>query len=104
MFSIATTVEMQVAWLMPMQKVASLIEIVKNERIRVLEVKRFAADEYYVRWYEDGLVWKIDDICSPTKGNVTTSLQDVTSVMERELATCGNDKAYHLVFDCRRLQ
>ena len=87
-----------------MQKVASLIEIVKNERIRVLEVKRFAADEYYVRWYEDGLVWKIDDICSPTKGNVATSLQEMTSVMERELAACGNDKAYHLVFDCRRLQ
>ena len=103
MFSIATTVEMQVAWLMPMQKVAALSEIVKNERIRVLEVKRFAADEHHIRWYEDGLVWKIDDMCSPTKGNVATSLQEMTSVMERELAACGNDKAYHLVFDCRRL-
>ena len=89
---------------MPTQKVVSLIEIVKKERIRVLEVRRFAADEHHTRWYEDGLVWKIDDICSPTKGNVATSLQEVTSVMERELATCGNDKAYYLVFDCRRLQ
>ena len=35
MYAIATTADMQVAWLMPMQKVASLIEIVKNERIRV---------------------------------------------------------------------
>ena len=91
-------------WLLPWQKIKSFIEVVRNERIRVLEVKEFLFDERGNTWQEGRVVWKTDDMCSPTKGNVAASSQGVQSAMEHDLNSDGHDRACYFLFDCRPLQ
>ena len=103
-FALAMTDSMTIGWLLPKQKITSFMEVIKNERIRVLEVQRFSFDGHSDSWHEDGFVWKTDDMCSPTKCNIAAGLQDVESALEREWVSCGDDKAYYFLFDCRRQQ
>ena len=91
-------------WLLMDQNMKSFVEVLRNERIRVLEVKEFLSNERGSAWQEDGVVWKVDDMCSPTKGNVAASLKGLHSVMEHDLNSSSHARAYHLLFDCRPLQ
>ncbi len=101
----AATVEgnMFFDWVLPKQHVMQLINILKRERTRVLSVERFSKNENDGSWNDDGVVWKTDDMRSPTKQRVDDCVAEVRSAMEREFLSNGYDKAYHFVFDCRRL-
>ena len=88
-------------WVLPRQYVMQLVDILKRERIRVLSVQRFSQNKDNGSWHDDGVVWKTDDMCSPTKQRVGDSVAEVQSAMEREFLSNGDDKAYHFVFDCR---
>ena len=90
-------------WVLPRQNVMQLVDILKRERIRVLSVQRFSKDENNGTWYDAGIVWKTDDMCSPTKQRIDDSLAEVRSTMECELQANIGDIAYHFVFDCRLL-
>ena len=91
-------------WVLPGQKVMPLIDILKLERIRVLSIQRFSHDESNGTWHEDGVVWKTEDMCSPTKQRVADSLVKVQSTMEHEFMSNDGNDAYHFVFDCRMLR
>ena len=88
-------------WVLPKQNVMQLVDILKSERIRVLSVGRFFQNKDNGSWYDDGVVWKTDDMCSPTKQRVGDSVAEVRLAMKREFLSNGDDKAYHFVFDCR---
>ena len=90
-------------WVLPKQNVMQLVDILKRERIRVLSVQRFSQNKNNGSWHDDGVVWKTDDMCSPTTQRVDDSVAEVQSAMEREFLSNGDDKAYHFVFDCRIL-
>ena len=101
-FALAMSDSMTLGWLLPKQKIASFMEVIKNERIRVLEVQRFSSDEHSDSWHEDGFVWKTADMCSPTKCNIMADLRDVRSALEHECDSRGDDKSYQFLLDCRR--
>jgi hypothetical protein len=90
-------------WVLPRKNVMQLVDILKREQIRVLSVERFSKNVNNGSWEDDGVVWKTDDMRSPTKQRVDDSVAEVRSAMERESLSNGGDKAYHFVFDCRRL-
>jgi hypothetical protein len=103
-FAFAGTGATNVGWLLPARHASALIETIKNEGVGVLEVRRYAADASRVRWCEDGVVWKTDDMRSPTRGILAAGLHGLDSAMKREFASCADDKSYYFIFDCRMVQ
>ena len=93
-----------VNWLLPMDRAKGFVEILTRERIRPLEVQRFSFEEATDRWRENGVVWRSDDLCNPTKDNVTTALQAMNKAMEIELKPRRGNIAYYFTLDCRALQ